>query len=102
MLAQPRVYRRSMIVTSRLRGRPLQESDLAELLVLHRDERVLSAFGAERGTDDDTRQFLARKLAHWQEHGFGIWMFRDPTATFVGRCGIHRWRNEVELGYIVD
>jgi len=91
-----------MIVTSRLRGRPLEESDLADLLVLHRDQRVLSAFGAERGTDDDTRQFLARKLAHWKEHGFGIWMFRDPTGTFIGRCGIHRWRSEVELGYIVE
>ena len=91
-----------MIVTSRLRGRPLAESDLAELLVLHRDQRVLSAFGAAPGTADDTRHFLARKLAHWQEHGFGIWMFRDPTATYIGRCGIHRWRNEVELGYIVE
>ena len=74
---------------------------MPELLVLHRDERVLSAFGSEPGTDEDTREFLARKLAHWHEHGFGIWMFRDPAATFIGRCGIHRWRAEVELGYIV-
>jgi RimJ/RimL family protein N-acetyltransferase len=28
-------------------------------------------------------------------------MFRDPATTFIGRCGIHRWRGEVELGYIV-
>jgi len=44
---------------------------------------------------------MTRKLAHWREHGFGIWMFRDPAGTFTGRCGIHRWRNETELGYIV-
>jgi len=91
-----------MIETSRLTGRPLAASDLSELLVLHRDQRVLSAFGAEPGTDDDTRQFLARKLAHWHQHGFGIWMFRDPAGTFIGRCGIHRWRDEIELGYIVE
>jgi [ribosomal protein S5]-alanine N-acetyltransferase len=29
-------------------------------------------------------------------------MFRDPATTFIGRCGIHRWRDEVELGYIVE
>ena len=90
-----------MILTPRLHGAPLAESDLPELLVLHRDERVLAAFGAEPETYEDTRRFLARKLAHWHEHGFGIWMFRDPATTFIGRCGIHRWRAEVELGYIV-
>jgi RimJ/RimL family protein N-acetyltransferase len=91
-----------MIVTSRLCGTPLATSDLPELLLLHRDQRVLSAFGAEPGTDDETRQFLGRKLSHWPQHGFGIWMFRDPAATFIGRCGIHRWRDEVELGYIAE
>ena len=28
-------------------------------------------------------------------------MFRGAEGTFVGRCGIHRWHGEVELGYIV-
>jgi hypothetical protein len=32
-------------------------------------------------------------------------MFRDEGGTFVGRCGLHRWRfeelDEVELGYVV-
>jgi len=41
-----------MILTPRLRGTPLAKSDFAELLVLHRDERVLDAFGAERETDE--------------------------------------------------
>jgi [ribosomal protein S5]-alanine N-acetyltransferase len=94
-------YRRSMIVTARLRGTPLEESDLSLLVALHRDEKILSAFGAERQTPEETRAFLALKLAHWHEHGFGIWMFRDAEGTFVGRCGIHRWHGEVELGYIV-
>ena len=90
-----------MIVTARLRGAPLDESDLARLCDLHRDERVLAAFDAEPMTDDETRVFLERKLAHWREHGFGIWMFCDADGAFVGRCGIHRWRDEVELGYVV-
>lgn len=68
---------------------------------MHRDERIVAAFDADVQTDEETRAFLERKLAHWREHGFGIWMFREPSGAFVGRCGIHRWRGEVELGYVV-
>ena len=93
------------IPTSRLRGEPLSERDFDDLYRLHRDERVLAAFGAEPSSAEETREFLDRKLAHWRENGFGIWVFRDPHGRFVGRCGIHRWvfedRGEVELGYIV-
>jgi [ribosomal protein S5]-alanine N-acetyltransferase len=68
---------------------------------LHQDPAVLAAFGAEPQTETETREWLEHKLAHWREHGFGIWMFRDAEGAFIGRCGIHRWRGEVELGYIV-
>jgi RimJ/RimL family protein N-acetyltransferase len=66
---------------------------------------VVAAFHAQVNTDQETREFLDRKLAHWREHGFGIWMFRDESGAFVGRCGIHRWKfedlDEVDLGYVV-
>ena len=99
----------SVLMTTRLRGLPLSETDFADLYDLTRDERVLAAFGAEPGTAaEDAREaheFLDRKLAHWRQHGFGIWMFRDHDGAFVGRCGIHHWTldgsEEVELGYIV-
>lgn len=94
------------IETRRLRGLPLAESDFADLRALHRDEQVMASFGeisAEQ--DDETREWLEEKLAHWQEHGFGVWVFRDPEGALVGRCGIHHCvvvgRAEVELGYIV-
>jgi RimJ/RimL family protein N-acetyltransferase len=93
------------LATLRLRGRPLAESDYDDLHALHRDGRVLAWFGAEPDTPAETRAFLDRKLAHWREHAFGSWMFRDPGGAFIGRCGIHRWslegKPEVELGYIV-
>jgi RimJ/RimL family protein N-acetyltransferase len=93
------------LATSRLRGRPLAESDYDDLHALHRDRSVLAWFGAEPDAPTETSAFLERKLAHWREHGFGIWMFRDDEGAFVGRCGIHRWsldgQAEVELGYIV-
>ena len=94
-----------LIVTPRLRGLPLSEADFDDLYALHRDRRILAPFRAEPSNAAETREFLDRKLAHWREHGFGIWMFRDPAGAFVGRCGIHRWtldgEAEVELGYIV-
>jgi ribosomal-protein-alanine N-acetyltransferase len=93
------------LATPRLRGLPLSEADFNDLYALHRDERVLAAFGSAPSTAEETRAFLDRKLGHWREHGFGIWVFRDPRGAFVGRCGIHRWaldgKDEVELGYIV-
>jgi ribosomal-protein-alanine N-acetyltransferase len=96
---------RDALATPRVKGLPLSEGDFDDLYALHRDERVLAAFGADPGTAEETRAFLDRKLAHWRDHGFGIWMFRDERGAFVGRCGIHRWvldgQDEVELGYIV-
>jgi [ribosomal protein S5]-alanine N-acetyltransferase len=100
-----RVDAGSQIVTPRLLGLALSESDFQDLYALHRDSKVLEAFGADPSTPEDVQEFLDRKLAHWRENGFGIWMFRDSAGEFVGRCGIHRWtfeeRGEVELGYIV-
>ena len=91
--------------TARLVGLPLSSTDFADLYRLHRDEKVLAPFGASPGSRADTQEFLDRKIAHWAEHGFGIWMFRGEGGAFVGRCGIHRWTfedlREVELGYIV-
>jgi RimJ/RimL family protein N-acetyltransferase len=94
-----------VIVTRRLVGRPLAETDFDDLCALHRDERIVAAFHATANSEEETREFLDRKLAHWREHGFGIWMFRDEDGAFVGRCGLHRWTfeelDEVELGYVV-
>jgi ribosomal-protein-alanine N-acetyltransferase len=93
------------ITTPRLRGLPLAETDFSDLCALHRDEQVVAAFHAAVNSEEETREFLDRKLAHWREHGFGIWMFRDADGAFVGRCGIHRWtlegQTDVELGYVV-
>ena len=70
-----------------------------------RARSVRSGAVASRRNGGRDPGFLELKLAHWREHRFGIWIFRDGEGAFVGRCGIHRWslddRPEVELGYIV-
>lgn len=51
-----------------------------------------------------TRDYLARNLDHWDEHGFGIWMLREAaTDEHVGRVTL-RWFthpdvHDVEIGY---
>lgn len=94
-----------MIRTARLVGRPLAETDFDDLCVLHADERVVAAFHTEPATVEETRAYLDVKLAHWRDHGFGIWVFRDANGSFVGRCGVqHRvveGEDVIDLGYIV-
>jgi [ribosomal protein S5]-alanine N-acetyltransferase len=91
----------TLLVTDRLRGLPLVEADFDDLVGLHRDRRIVTP----EMTAAETREWLEWRLAHWRDHGFGVWMFRDAAGEFVGRCGIHRWRldgkPEVEIGYVV-
>jgi len=52
----------------------------------------------------ETVAYLDRNLAHWAEHGFGMWILRDPpTALVIGRAGLRHLDvegvGEVEVGY---
>jgi len=55
-------------------------------------------------TEAESLGYLERNLAHWAEHGFGIWVLRDPDAGVpIGRAGL-RWVEvegtpEVEIAY---
>jgi RimJ/RimL family protein N-acetyltransferase len=51
-----------------------------------------------------TRAFLGTNLRHWEQYGFGLWIFRDQAdGRFVGRGGLRRvilhGRPEVEINY---
>ena len=80
-------------------------ADFAELCLLHHDARVMETLGGVR-SDAETRRFLEEKTAHWERHGFGMWMFRDRSdGAFVGRGGLQHMVvegvPEVEVGYTV-
>ncbi|MHC4549465.1 MAG: GNAT family N-acetyltransferase [Planctomycetota bacterium] len=90
-------------VTDRLAAARLRAADLDDLCRLHRDPRVMATLGGVRSADE-TRQGLAKALAHWERHGFGIWVFRDRAdGVFVGRAGLRHLPvdgcDEVELLY---
>ena len=89
--------------TERLLATPLRADDFAVLCELHRDPAVMATLGGVR-PDDRTRAYLAENLAHWDEHGFGLWIFRErATSAFVGRGGLRHvmleGQSEVEVTY---
>ena len=78
-------------------------ADLPDLVRMYQDERVMATLGGVR-TADDTRQYLDRLLAHWDEHGFGLWIVREPeNSRFIGRGGLRQALVEgapmIEVGY---
>jgi RimJ/RimL family protein N-acetyltransferase len=79
----------------------LDETDLSELCRMHQDAQVMATLGGPR-SDERTRQFLRTNLGHWDDHGFGLWVFR-AASKFVGRGGLRHVRiggqDEVELAF---
>ena len=89
--------------SERLTVTRLRADDFDLLCELHRDPAVMAALGGVR-SDERTRAFLAENLAHWDEHGFGLWIFRErATSAFVGRGGLRHvvleGESEVEVTY---
>jgi ribosomal-protein-alanine N-acetyltransferase len=95
----------SSFLTDRLIATRLDETDLGELCRMHQDATVMATLGGVR-SDERTKQFLRTNLRHWDDHGFGLWVFRDPSSrAFVGRGGLRHVHigdhDEVELAYAV-
>lgn len=96
------------IETARLVGERLALHHEDELVRLLLDPRVAETMWSphETLTRADVRAGLQRKLAHWERHGFGQWLFRDrATGAMVGRGGpqhtMASGRDEIELGWVI-
>jgi len=88
--------------TARLVAERLTESHLADLVALHRDAEVSRYLGGER-TPEATKAYLTTNMAHWDQHGFGLWVQRTKAGAFVGRAGIRHILvddvDEIEIFY---
>src|SRR5262245_56800847 len=89
--------------TERLTAERLRPEHLGELEVMHTNPQVMATLSGTR-TPEQTRQFLRDSLDHWDQHGYGLWVFRDRgEGRFAGRGGIRQvhvgGRDEVELAY---
>jgi len=90
--------------TDRLIVERITEAHFDELLRMHRDEKVMATLGGVRTEEAWTRAFFNQSNTHWNQHGFGLWVFRDKAnGKFVGRGGLRHivvgGNKEVELAY---
>jgi RimJ/RimL family protein N-acetyltransferase len=106
-IPQPRLPGPSRVDADPLRGLGIRPDDLSDLAALLTDPRVvptLTPTGAPL-TEREIAGRLEAHLWHWDEYGFGTWVFRDARGSFVARAGLERrrvgQRNEVELMYAV-
>lgn len=70
---------------------------------MHSDARHMAMLGGVRD-DAWTKDYLQRNLAHWDAHGFGLWMLRlDEGGAIIGRCLLRHLDldgvDEIETGY---
>jgi ribosomal-protein-alanine N-acetyltransferase len=89
--------------TPRLVAERLTIAHLPDLKRMDQDEAFMARMGGVRD-EPETLIYLERNLAHWAEHGFGIWMLRDPgTSAVIGRAVLRHLDlegvDEVEVGY---
>ena len=88
--------------TSRLTAERLRESHLADLVALHLDPEVSRLLGGVR-SPEATKEYLSVNMAHWDRHGFGLWVLRTRSGEFAGRAGIRHLViddvMEVEVAY---
>ena len=92
--------------TERLRGERVQPADLANYRALYQDMLVTATLTVDGQPlpEDELQQRFARRLALWEEQGYGLWFFHERTnGHFVGYCGLqpsqHGGAATVELLY---
>jgi len=69
-------------------GRPIRPDDLDGLAEMFADERVTATLGGPRPRDA-VAELVERWCAHFDEHGFGPYIWHDrETGELVGWCGL--------------
>jgi ribosomal-protein-alanine N-acetyltransferase len=89
--------------TERLLAERLQEDHFDLIYKMHQDGKIMAHLGGKRSRKE-TEEYMRQALAHWEKHGYGIWILRDnSTGHFVGRGGLRNsvleGNLEVEVAY---
>lgn len=89
--------------TSRIKARKITPGDLDDLASMYQMPEVMKTMGGVR-TRQNTLDRLAGHLAHWDEHGFGLYILEDKNSgSFMGRGGLQHvtidGRGEIEVIY---
>lgn len=89
--------------TSRLLAERLRSEHLRDIRTMDQNQLFMAKLGGVRH-EAATVQYLERNLAHWAQHGFGLWVLRDRSSgTTIGRAVLRHLQvgddDEVEVGY---
>ena len=89
--------------TSRLLAERVTAAHWLDLRRMDEDAGFMALLGGVRDTAG-TVAYLEMNVKHWADHGFGMWMLRDPrTSTVIGRAILRHLdvegTDEVEVGY---
>jgi [ribosomal protein S5]-alanine N-acetyltransferase len=78
-----------VLVTARLSGRPIAATDFGRIRSIHSDASAAATLSADGRpfSKAHTRQALHSWKKHWDEHGFGVWLFHKIDGEFVGYAG---------------
>ncbi len=89
--------------TPRLQLQRITQRDLPDIERMQADARTMATLGGVRDATT-TRRMVDDWIAHWDAHGFGLWIARDAaTGAFAGRGGMRHTTvggcPEIEVAY---
>ncbi|GJM24486.1 MAG: hypothetical protein DHS20C16_09010 [Phycisphaerae bacterium] len=93
------------LTTKRMRAERIAEPHFAHLVALYQDREVMATLGGVQSVTQ-IRKGFEQNVAHWDEHGFGLWCFFDlETGRFAGRGGLRKLIQdgelEIEIAYAI-
>ena len=93
------------IETKRMLGYRMVDTHFDDLNRLHKDQEVAKTMNGV-WSDDFVRERLKVYIDHWDQHGYGLWMFyHKESGEFIGRGGLVKKEidgvDEVEVGFAI-
>ena len=92
--------------TVRMVARRPTEADFPVFRGIHTDAGTMKTLSVDGSvlSEPESRAVLDRHLTHWEENGFGIWLFFDQlSGETIGYCGLRNYKldgqAETELFY---
>ena len=79
------------LTTPRLVAEALAPSHFPDIHRLHTDPQVMKTLSADGKplSEEATREHIRQSIQHWEQHGFGLSVFRRKTdGQFIGRGGL--------------
>ncbi len=87
--------------TRRMVAKRLTAGDFEHIRRLHLQPQVMKTLSVDGQTltEQATREEIEHDEAHWERHGFGLWIFRDrKNGEFLGRGGLKwYWINDEDV-----